>query len=31
MTIPNKHRSDLIAYRTEQAHKAVEDVEFLIQ
>ena len=30
MTIPKKHRSELIAYRMEQAHKAVEDVEFLI-
>jgi uncharacterized protein (UPF0332 family) len=30
MTLTEDHRKDLIAYRINQSHQAVEDVEFLI-
>ena len=30
MTIPEKHRNELVDYRLEQAHKTLEDIEFLI-
>ncbi len=30
MTVPEKHRSELVNYRLEQAHKTLEDVEFLL-
>lgn len=31
MTIPKIHRNELVKYRLEQAYKAAEDAEFLIE